>query len=613
MDKRIKTLIGAIALALIVAIASTSYAFFTIANKEGEENVIKSGTMGLHLEDGPEVKLENAIPGSSVTKTFYVENTGNVDTAYDLYLSEVVNTFVDKTDLVYTLTSNDGGYSTIGQVQAPSVSAKIVDSEPIGVGDIHHYTLVLTFLEKNENQDDNQGVEFKGKIQINEYKDANGGGGANPRPSLPPEVRIIDGDIDTPGSEVCIDTECFYVIERDGNKLKLFAKYNLNVGSNLVPGTEGLQNVNAIGYNSVTVNGQTINNPGAVKFSDTNYWPSSSEYTYVYTNEKENGNYKANIASYVDSYVDYLNTKGVTVSGRLINQAEVESLGCSFDSWSCPSSTAPEWIKDRFYWWGFGSNSSIIIVSPLNSNIMGIPYNQPIGGVRPVITLDLIENTNVNQVAINPIVVPTDDIEDFCDILTEDCDLDTPGTKVRIGSQAFYVIGKENGKTKLFARYNLNVGENKYKVDDVVVNEGIQDNHTLGYNGLCGVVPFSDSNFWYSDGLKPEYGDSYPAYVYTNEKVNGEYKVSLAKYIDDYVDYLNSLGVNVEGRVPSAEELFQFDCSLKDVCHGYGQMFVTLFWTGSAYDDTDLWNYDTYSAGHHIYSHGLGARALILI
>ena len=53
--------------------------------------------------------LDNAIPGSSVSKTFTVKNTGNVATNYTIYFSELSNKFVDKTDLVYTLTSSNGG------------------------------------------------------------------------------------------------------------------------------------------------------------------------------------------------------------------------------------------------------------------------------------------------------------------------------------------------------------------------------------------------------------------------------------------------------------------------------------------------------------------------
>ena len=171
MDKKVKLLLLLIGIALLVAIISTSYAFFTISNKTGSEETITSGTMRLSLHDGSKIETNFMIPGEYIEKTFYVTNTGSLATSYDIYLSEVINDFADKTDLVYTLTSNDGGYSTSNQVQVPSASAKIVDNQSIGTSTTHHYTLRITFLNKNEAQDDNQGKHFSGKIQINEYTD----------------------------------------------------------------------------------------------------------------------------------------------------------------------------------------------------------------------------------------------------------------------------------------------------------------------------------------------------------------------------------------------------------------------------------------------------------
>ena len=114
--------------------------------------------------------LDNAIPSSSVSKTFTVKNTGNVSTNYTIYFSELSNKFVDKTDLVYTLTSSDGGKS-VAQTQVPSTNAAIVSNYAIDAGKTHTYTLTITFLNKDENQNDNMGVEFSTKITINETKE----------------------------------------------------------------------------------------------------------------------------------------------------------------------------------------------------------------------------------------------------------------------------------------------------------------------------------------------------------------------------------------------------------------------------------------------------------
>ena len=114
--------------------------------------------------------LDNAIPSSSVSKTFTVKNTGNVSTNYTIYFSELSNKFVDKTDLVYTLTSSDGGKS-VAQTQVPSTNEAMVSNYAIDAGKTHTYTLTITFLNKDENQNDNMNVSFTTKVSINETKE----------------------------------------------------------------------------------------------------------------------------------------------------------------------------------------------------------------------------------------------------------------------------------------------------------------------------------------------------------------------------------------------------------------------------------------------------------
>ena len=172
-DKKIIILSTVGVLLLVSIVVATSYAYFVVnvsGNKDTNNVVVTNGVMALEYKDGDEITLDNAIPGSSVSKTFTVKNTGNVSTNYTIYFSELSNKFVDKTDLVYTLTSSDGGKNVV-QTQVPSTNDAMVSNYAIEAGKTHTYTLTITFLNKDENQNDNMGVSFSTKVSINETKE----------------------------------------------------------------------------------------------------------------------------------------------------------------------------------------------------------------------------------------------------------------------------------------------------------------------------------------------------------------------------------------------------------------------------------------------------------
>ena len=168
-------ILGVLVALLVIGITiSASFAFFTNSKTTSTATVITSGSLSLELVDGEVVgTTQNMVPGDSVTKTFIVRNTGTLPTTYDVYFSEVYNTFVDKSDLVYSISSSDGGYNTISDIEMPHQSgneSKIISAHTINANSSHTYTLTIKFLSKNENQDDNKGASFSGKLQINDYK-----------------------------------------------------------------------------------------------------------------------------------------------------------------------------------------------------------------------------------------------------------------------------------------------------------------------------------------------------------------------------------------------------------------------------------------------------------
>ena len=137
-----------------------------------------------------------------------------------------------------------------------------------------------------------------------------------------------------------------------------------------------------------------------------------------------------------------------------------------------------------------------------------------------------------------------------------------------------------------------------------------------GYSttGNYGVVAYSQTNYWYSGGLKSEYGTSYPAYVYDS-------KSNIKTYVDNYANYLESLGLTItEARLIKQEELVELGCSAEDrkCTDAPSWVYSSTYWTGSASGTSELAIWDVISNGNfhsdtHANSEEIGVRPVIVI
>ena len=202
-----------------------------------------------------------------------------------------------------------------------------------------------------------------------------------------PVFEIVSGTGSNIGDEICLDTECFYVISSSDTEITMLAKYSLLVGnrydaiSGVIPleNATGIQNESVIGWFSDFGK----NNPmiGTIHFSDTNYWNSfENEYPlYIY-------NENSRLYSYVENYKKYLEKYKVTINqARLIKKEELDSLGCDILNKTCLH--APKWVYLDTYWTGTASsNEEIFIVSIYNTYTDDI-FNSDFRGLRPVIVV----------------------------------------------------------------------------------------------------------------------------------------------------------------------------------------------------------------------------------
>ena len=189
-------------------------------------------------------------------------------------------------------------------------------------------------------------------------------------------------------------------------------------------------------------------------------------------------------------------------------------------------------------------------------------------------------------------------------IVSANGDINDIGTIVTIGDQQFYTIGTEGDNVKLLSMYNLyvggvyNSGWTAYGADAT----GKQDSTMLGWisgqSTRRGTTTFSNKNSTYAGSI-----------------VEG--------YVNNYKTILESdYGVDVvEARLITKDELTseEIGCGATDyTCTGsdYPWIYSTSYWSGSAYDTSNLWY--VYSDGSFnyfsCYNFGaFGVRPVIII
>ena len=163
-----KIVIAMIILIIVITI-SVSYAYFTIkvkGNEEAKEIKVQSGTMSLKLDGTTITSLENALPGATHTINFTVENTGTLDTIYNLDMIEIINTYEKKEELEYKIERDNKEVKEYSQAPE-SGSETILGNIGIKSKEKHSYTLTIHFKEIGSNQNYNQGKIFSGRVQIN--------------------------------------------------------------------------------------------------------------------------------------------------------------------------------------------------------------------------------------------------------------------------------------------------------------------------------------------------------------------------------------------------------------------------------------------------------------
>ena len=170
-DKKI--LYGMFLTFTFILVTGLTYAFFsqTITGNDVAETINVSTTdLKLNFTDGKYIELKKAMPGDSITKTFSVENTGTETGYYKINWQEFNNKIdndelqVEFTCKSYKGSTESGTCSNLTREAAYNRDLK--SNIEIASGIRHEYTLKLTFMDTNQNQNENQGKSFSGVLRV---------------------------------------------------------------------------------------------------------------------------------------------------------------------------------------------------------------------------------------------------------------------------------------------------------------------------------------------------------------------------------------------------------------------------------------------------------------
>ena len=162
----------------LALVATATYAWFSASVEAGnvKDQVVTTGTLELTYTDGTEIKLENARPGATATKTITVKNTGTLETSYNL-VWQVLKNEITNDEMVMSATcerlnpNGDKEENCEGLDETPITKNMILKGVDIPSGYSHVYEVTVTFKETKSDQNYNQGKSFTGVLGIDEYKE----------------------------------------------------------------------------------------------------------------------------------------------------------------------------------------------------------------------------------------------------------------------------------------------------------------------------------------------------------------------------------------------------------------------------------------------------------
>lgn len=166
--KKTYIVIASAILILFCLMYSVSYAYFSIkVNNDFNNGTSGNTTIGsdtvkdIIISDGTKVTSSNIIPGESVSSTFTVQNPNDISLCFGLDWINVVNEFVNKSDIVVSL-QDENGTILLEEKEFPSENnVNLIEGLMIPANTTKTYILIVTY----KNTDKDQSIDMNKKFQ----------------------------------------------------------------------------------------------------------------------------------------------------------------------------------------------------------------------------------------------------------------------------------------------------------------------------------------------------------------------------------------------------------------------------------------------------------------
>lgn len=170
-----KLLIESAVIIGLLAVLGVTFAYFemTIDNKDVKDQIVTTGTLKIKFSDGQDINITNLDPGTEITKTVSVENTGSMNTGYNL-VWELLENGITNNELLFEGSCKrlvngveDGTCSDITSKPIGNTVIKRISNIEAGV--THEYSIKITFVDTGSDQNYNMEKTFHGKLGATLY------------------------------------------------------------------------------------------------------------------------------------------------------------------------------------------------------------------------------------------------------------------------------------------------------------------------------------------------------------------------------------------------------------------------------------------------------------